>query len=66
MGNFLCGVNDFILFGKFLQELFFFFFFWDQNLLNFVFGEEGKKEEKERKKSLKILAKIRKDYFQFC
>ena len=43
-----------------------FFFFKDQNLLNFIFGEERKKEEKERKKSLKILAEIKKDYSQFC
>ena len=60
MGNFLCGVNDFTPFGLFLQDLsLFFFFFKDQNLLNFIFGEE-------RKKSLKILAEIRKDYSQFC
>ena len=48
------------------KNSFLFFFFWDQNLLNFIFGEEGKKEEKERKKSLEILAEIRKDYSQFC
>ena len=65
MGNFLCGVNDFILFGQFLQELFFFFFLRPKPFELYIWRRR-KERRKERKKSLEILVEIRKDYSQFC